>query len=75
LLINGATLDKTIAGIRTEMSVVTKQPSDIEVLAEELRQLLIDRHHYTATLADAQENLDKFVTNLSKSPLHCVFKL
>ena len=66
LLINGATLDKTIAGIRTEMSVVTKQPSDIEVLAEELRQLLIDRHHYTATLADAQENLDILETRLSQ---------
>lgn len=66
LLIDGATLDKTIAGIRTEMSVVTKLPSDIEVLAEELRQLLIDRHHYTATLADALVNLDLLETRLSQ---------
>jgi len=52
----GAELDSSIAAKRAEMSAASKMPSDVETLAEELRQLLIDRRHNTATIANAAED-------------------
>lgn len=53
----GAELDGSIAAKRSEMSAAGNMPADIETLAEELRQLLIDRRHNTAAIADAAEAL------------------
>ena len=51
----GAGLDRSIATKRSEMSAASNMPADVETLAEELRQLLIDRRHNTATIANAAE--------------------
>ncbi len=50
---NGTELEGSIAAKRAEMSAAYLMPSEIETLAEELRQLLISRRHNTANVIDA----------------------
>jgi len=52
-----ATLDNAIASKRLAMSEVNNMPSDIETLAEQLRQLLIDRRHQNGELAIAAQTV------------------
>ncbi len=53
-------LDKAIAATRQEMSNSNNMPADIETLAEQLRQQLIERRHLAASLADLAQSV-KFV--------------
>jgi len=54
----GADLDIAIASKRAQMSAANIMPADVETLAGELRQLLIDRRHNSATLGEAAEALN-----------------
>jgi len=49
----GSKLDELIASKRNEMSAANIMPSDIEIMAGELRQLLTNRRHNTAAVSDA----------------------
>jgi hypothetical protein len=62
----GNELEGLIAATRTAMSAPNIMPSDIETLAEELRQLLISRRHNTAAVIDADGAL-KFAEILVES--------
>ncbi len=53
----GSDLDRQISAKRLNMSAASNMPADVELLAEELRQLLIRRRHSTATIAGAAEIL------------------
>ena len=49
----GSELDDLIAAKRKEMSAANIMPSDIEIMAAELRQLLTSRRHNIAAVSDA----------------------
>ena len=62
----GSELDNLIAAKRKQMSATTIMPSDIEIMAGELRQLLTSRRHNTAAVSDAGGAL-KFAEILSET--------
>lgn len=50
-----AELDKRIAGLRQRLSASTHMPADISDLSDSLRDLLIERAHLTASIAQARQ--------------------
>lgn len=62
----GAELEGLIAAKRNQMSAANIMPADIETMAEELRQLLINRRHNTAAVSDADGAL-KFAEILGET--------
>lgn len=59
-LVDGnTTLGAEITALRESMSNPNLMPADIELLAQQLRELLIERRHNGATILDAQKSLSE----------------
>lgn len=66
LVDNNTELTSDIAKKRVQLASPSNMPADIEALAMQLRDLLIDRRHNTALLLEAEQHIDELQAQLDQ---------